>query len=145
MLRHGNAPDALIEILHIVQESFGYLSDSALQHVAKSLRVPLSKVYGVATFYHLFTLKPPAKHRCVICTGTACHIKGAAKLLTAVEQALDVKSGETTADGMISLEVVRCVGACDPAPLAMFDEETVGYLTESTAVEYVRRWTNHDS
>jgi bidirectional [NiFe] hydrogenase diaphorase subunit len=145
MRRHGYAPDALIETLHVVQESFGYLSDDVLRRVATALRVPLSKVYGVATFYHLFTLKPPAEHRCVVCTGTACHIKGAAKILAAVEHVLGIRPGETTPDGKVSLEVVRCVGACDPAPLAMFDDDTVGYLTPSTAVACIGRLTTRDS
>jgi bidirectional [NiFe] hydrogenase diaphorase subunit len=140
MRRHGYAPNALIETLHAVQESFGYLSQDALHRVALALRVPLSKVYGVATFYHLFSLKPPAPHRCVVCTGTACHVKGAAKILGAIEQAFGVQPGETTADGKVSLEIARCAGACDPAPLAMLDDELIGYLTPSTALETVRRW-----
>jgi bidirectional [NiFe] hydrogenase diaphorase subunit len=145
MRRHGYEPNALIETLHAVQEAFGYLSLDALHRVALALRVPLSKVYGVATFYHLFSLKPPAQHRCVVCTGTACHVKGATPILAAVEEALGVKPGETTADGKISLEVARCAGACDPAPLAMLDGEVSGYLTPSTAVETVRRWMHRDS
>jgi bidirectional [NiFe] hydrogenase diaphorase subunit len=145
MRRHGYAPDALIETLHAVEKSFGHLSLDSLHRVALALRVPLSKVYGVATFYHLFTLKPPAQHRCVVCTGTACHVKGAAKILTAVEEALGIRPGEATPDGKVSLEVARCAGACDPAPLAMLDGEVIGYLTPSTAVETVRRWMGRDS
>ena len=76
--RHGREPHALIETLHTVQECFGYLDETALRFVAGSLRVPLSRVYGAATFYHFFTLKPKGKHTCVVCTGTACYIKGAA-------------------------------------------------------------------
>src|SRR5262245_1483741 len=90
MRQHGYAPNALIETLHAVQEVFGYLSRDSLHRVALALRVPQSKVYGVATFYHLFTLKPPAPHRCVVCTGTACHVKGATKILAGVEEALGV-------------------------------------------------------
>src|SRR5438045_371611 len=81
MRRYGHAQDALIETLHTAQDSFGYLDAQSLQRVSAALHIPLSKVYGVATFYHLFSLNPPAQHRCVICTGTACHVKGATKLL----------------------------------------------------------------
>jgi len=82
--RYGREPHALIETLHTVQECFGYLDDTALKFVAGTLSLPLSKVYGAATFYHFFTLKPKGKHTCVVCTGTACYIKGAAGLLSAV-------------------------------------------------------------
>src|SRR5215475_12666584 len=84
MRRVGQNSRGLIESLHSVQESFGYLDETALRYVALSLRVPFSKVYGVSTFYHFFTLKPQGEHTCVVCTGTACYIKGAQKLLDAV-------------------------------------------------------------
>src|SRR5580765_3520349 len=96
MRRHGYAKSALIETLHSLQEAFGYLDDSALAFVARSLRVPLSKVFGVATFYSHFRLKPQGDHTCVVCLGTACYIKGGAKVLTAVEQRCFIKAGETT-------------------------------------------------
>src|SRR5689334_15701850 len=94
--RHGREPHALIETLHTVQESFGYLDETALRFVAGVLRVPLSRVYGAATFYHFFTLKPKGKHTCVVCTGTACYIKGAGALLNEVEKTYGIKPGETT-------------------------------------------------
>src|SRR4051812_8132950 len=86
MRRHGYDEDALIESLHTAQESFGYLDDSALKYVAAALHVPVSKVYGVATFYHFFTLRPPGEHSCVVCMGTACYIKGAQRLLDQFER-----------------------------------------------------------
>ena len=86
MRRHGHRPNALIETLHTVQEAFGFLDEDGLRYVALSLRAPLSRVYGAATFYHFFTLKPPGEHTCVVCTGTACYIKGAAALLDAVKR-----------------------------------------------------------
>src|SRR5256885_16041741 len=94
MRRHGYQPNALIETLHTVQETFGYLSKDALQYVGAALHVPPSQVYGVATFYPLFTLQPPATHNCIVCTGTACYIKGAAPILAAVEQMVGIKPGE---------------------------------------------------
>ena len=90
MRRQGQQSRGLIEVLHTVQEAFGYLDEQALRYVATSLRVPLSRAYGVATFYHFFTLKPAGEHTCVICMGTACYIKGAPQLLEAVERDLDV-------------------------------------------------------
>src|ERR1700760_3689925 len=94
--RHGREPHALIETLHTVQESFGYLDEAALRFVAYSLRVPLSRVYGVATFYHFFTLKPKGRHTCVVCTGTACYIKGSPALLKAGEESAHIQPGEKT-------------------------------------------------
>ncbi len=93
MRRNGYAGHALIETLHSVQDAFGYLDEPAMQWVAESLNLPLSKVYGVATFYHLFTLKPKGKHTCVICTGTACYIKGADKLVDALDGAISGEAG----------------------------------------------------
>ena len=98
MRRHGYAGNSLIETLHVAQESFAYLDEDALRFVASSLSLPLSKVYGVATFYHHFTLKPQGEHTCVVCMGTACYIKSAAQLLTALEQTYHVKAGQTTKD-----------------------------------------------
>src|SRR5579883_524770 len=111
MRKLGNHPRGLIETLHSVQEAFGYLDDLALRYVARGLRVPLSRAYGVATFYHFFTLKPPGKHACVVCLGTACHIKGAPQLLSTVERQLDIEDGATTPDGNVSLITAHCIGS----------------------------------
>lgn len=126
MRRNGFSRNALIETLHTVQSSFGYLDEPSLRYVALSLSVPLSAVYGVATFYHLFTLKPQGEHTCVVCTGTACYIKGAPHLLTQLRDHHHVASGETTADGKLSLLTARCIGACSMAPAIVFDGEMHG-------------------
>lgn len=126
MKRHHYRQDALIEVLHKAQESFGFLEPDVLEFVARGLKLPLSQVYGVATFYHLFSLKPSGKHTCVVCTGTACYIKGSDKILAALEDKLDVKVGETSADGEVSLMSARCVGACGGAPIVVFDGEVAG-------------------
>jgi bidirectional [NiFe] hydrogenase diaphorase subunit len=138
MRRHGHAPDALIETLHTVQECFGYLDKDALRYVAQSLRVALSQVYGAATFYHFFTLKPQGRHTCVVCTGTACYIKGAPILLSQLEKEFDVKAGETTADGSLSLLTARCLGSCSLAPAVVFDSEVVGRITSQEMVGKAR-------
>jgi coenzyme F420-reducing hydrogenase beta subunit len=131
MRRLGFQGSALIETLHSVQEAFGYLDKGNLQYVASSLRVPLSRVYGVATFYHFFTLKPKGKHVCVVCMGTACYIRGAQGLLANVEETAQTKRGETSSNGQISLLTARCLGSCGLAPNAVFDGEVVGKLTPS--------------
>ena len=126
--RYGREPHALIETLHTVQESFGYLDDTALRFVATTLRVPLSLVYGAATFYHFFTLKPQGKHTCVVCTGTACYIKGASALLEAIEITYGVKPGETTPDNQLSVLTARCLGSCGLAPAAVLDGAVHGKI-----------------
>ena len=97
-----------------------------MRFVATSLRVPLSRVYGVATFYHYFTLKPQGRHTCVICTGSACYIKGSSKNLAAIESTYNVKPGDTTKDGNLSLLTARCLGSCGLAPAGVFDGEVLG-------------------
>ncbi len=126
MRRNGNAGHALIETLHSVQQSFGYIDDDAMRYVAASLRLPLSKVYGVATFYHFFTLKPAGKHTCVVCMGTACYIKGAPQLLEHIKAEYDIKPGQTTEDGQLSVLQARCLGACGLAPAVVFDGQVAG-------------------
>lgn len=130
MRRNGYARNALIETLHTVQESFGFLDVESLHFVAESLRVPLSQVYGVSTFYHLFSLKPAGKHACVTCTGTACYIKGAPDLLKAIEEKYGILPEETTEDGNLSLLTARCVGSCGLGPVALIDGEVAGKLTK---------------
>ncbi|MFN4179179.1 MAG: bidirectional hydrogenase complex protein HoxE [Armatimonadota bacterium] len=144
MRRHGYQPHALIETLHTVQETFGYIDEDAMRFVAQSLRVPLSQVYGVVTFYHFFTLKPQGEHICVVCLGTACYIKGAPQLLEAVQQTYDIQPGETTKDGKLSLLTARCLGACGLAPVAVFDGQVVGKLTPEEALKQIRRWEQDD-
>src|SRR6266542_6344503 len=134
MKRQQYQPDALIEVLHKAQELFGYLSTDLLLHIAHSLRLPPSRVYGVATFYHFFSLAPHGEHTCVICLGTACYVKGAAGLLAAVEQEAHVKAGATTPDNRLSLITARCLGACGIAPAAVFDGAVAGHQTPETVL-----------
>ena len=140
MRRHGYQPNALIETLHTVQETFGYLEKKSLHFVAQALRVPLSRAYGVATFYHFFSLKPPGKHTCVVCVGTACYIRGARGLLNDIENVTGISPGETTADGQVSLVTARCLGSCGLAPNAVFDGEVAGKLTPTDAHKRVEKW-----
>ncbi len=145
MRKLGQQPRGLIETLHTVQEAFGYLDEQALRYVAHSLRVPLSRAYGVATFYHFFTLKPAGEHTCVVCMGTACYIKGAAQLLSAVEAELNVTPGQTTADGSVSLLTARCLGSCGLAPAVVYDQEVAGKVSPQSMREHLSKWTRHDA
>ena len=121
MKRQQHRQEALIEILHTAQDLFGCLEHDVLFYIAHHLRLPPSRVYGVATFYHFFTLKPKGKHTCVVCTGTACYVKRASQLLKAVEVATGVQPGETTPDGSLSLLTARCLGTCGLAPVVVMD------------------------
>ena len=121
MKRHQFRPDALIEVLHAAQQLFGYLELDLLLFIARHLKLPPSRVYGVATFYHLFTLKPTGKHTCVVCTGTACYVKGADRLLAVLKQQAGVGPGETTADGEFTLRAVECLGGCSTPTIVAVD------------------------
>lgn len=136
--RYQHSPDALIEILHKAQESFGYLEEEVLTYIARSLQLPLSRVYGVATFYHLFTLQPRGTHTCVVCLGTACHVKGSDRLVAALEGKLGIKIGETTADGQVSLIAARCLGACGIAPALVIDGKVSGKQTPQDALTKIK-------
>jgi bidirectional [NiFe] hydrogenase diaphorase subunit len=140
MRRHGYSRDALIETLHTVQQSFGFLDKQSLAFVAESLRVPLSRAYGVATFYHFFTMKPPGEHTCLVCMGTACYIKGAAQLLARAEKDLGVHAGETTPDAKVSLLTARCLGSCSVAPVIVFDGDLAGNVGPDQLQKQLSLW-----
>ena len=124
----GDRPAALIEALHAAQEAFGYLDENALHFVGDTLGVPHSRVYGVATFYSFFTLKPQGEHTCVVCTGTACYINGAKEILAGLERELHVKPKQTTPDNKLSILTARCLGACSLAPAVIVDGEVAGKI-----------------
>ena len=111
--------DALLEVLNTAQETFGYLSEELLIYISRHLNVPLSRVYGVATFYHMFTFSPLGEHNCIICTGTACHVKGSGRIVQALADAFEINAGETTPDGLLSLTTARCLGSCGLAPVVV--------------------------
>jgi bidirectional [NiFe] hydrogenase diaphorase subunit len=141
--KHQFKQDALIEVLHKAQELFGYLEDDLLLFVAYRLKLPPSRVYGVATFYHFFTLKPKGKHTCVVCLGTACYVKGSAKVLALIEEQAKIKAGETTPDGEFSLLTARCIGACGIAPAVVYDGTVTPRQTPEQALDKVKGWIAH--
>jgi len=114
---------ALISILHFAQEKYGYLSKEIMDHVSCETEIPTAEIFGVATFYSYFRLKPQGKHRLTVCMGTACYIRGAPKLIETIESLLDIKPGETSADGLFTLDQTRCIGACGLAPVVLVDEK----------------------
>ncbi|HOJ93000.1 MAG TPA: NADH-quinone oxidoreductase subunit NuoE [Dictyoglomaceae bacterium] len=128
LVQYSNTKGSLIMILHAIQEKFGYLPKEALEIVSDKLKVSLSEIYGIVTFYSFFRLEPQGKHVLRLCMGTACYVKGAADLLTVLEQ-LGLKEGKVTEDGFFSLDLVRCIGACSMAPAIMIDDEVYGKLT----------------
>lgn len=140
MKRHQHRADALIEILHTAQELFGYLDNDLLVHIARSLKLPPSRVYGVATFYHFFTLKPKGRHTCVVCMGTACYVKGGDRVLAAVEEFAQIKAGETTPGNEMSLMTARCIGACGIAPAVVYDGTVTARQTPETAINLLKGW-----
>lgn len=142
MRRQQFQPDALLEVLHAAQELYGFLAPEVLQHIGRSLKVPPSRVYGVATFYNHFTLKPKGEHTCTVCMGTACYVKGAGEILEGLKKEFGLAGEKTTTDdGKVSVVVARCIGACGIAPALVFDQEMVGGLDPGTAVARARRWT----
>ena len=125
---HKGQPGATMPVLQAAQEIFGYLPEEVQIMVAEGLEVPLSEVYGVASFYAQFTMNPKGKYQISVCLGTACYVKGAAAVLSAVEQKLGVAPGAITPDGKFSLDSCRCVGACGLAPVMMINEDVYGRL-----------------
>ena len=120
--------DALIEVLHAVQLRHGYLPKAALRQVALELQLPLSRVYGVASFYHLFQLQPPTVHRCSVCLGTACFVRGGEALLHRLSGLLGLAPDQRALNGRWGLERLSCVGACGQAPLLLIDDQVVDAL-----------------
>lgn len=130
MTRHNYSGSALIEVLHTAQGLYGFLTMPLLHTIARKLRLPPSRVLGVATFYHFFQLEPKGEHTFVVCTGTACYVAGARKLLDVLEHRC-AKAGGTSADGKVSVASARCIGCCGLAPALIEDGRIVGRVTEA--------------
>ncbi len=129
--------DALIEVLHTAQEAFGFLEEDLLIYVARQLKLPLSWVYGVATFYHFFSLQPQGEHNCIVCMGTACYVKRAAEIVAALQTVYQIEAGQTTPDGKLSIAAARCLGSCGLAPVLILDGEVRARETPESSVAAV--------
>lgn len=139
------AQDQLIEALHVAQDLYGHLSDPVLLHLARELKLPASRVYGVATFYHLFSFDPPGAHTCTVCTGTACFVKGADAIVQAVGATYRVAPGDTTEDGDLGLNTARCLGSCGLAPVMVLDGQVRGHQSVEDALELIARAVDESS
>ena len=130
--------DALIPILQEVQETQGYLSRDAITRIGRQLNLPASKIYGVATFYNQFRFQPLGQFHILLCRGTACHVKGSAKILEAFMRELKIQPGQTTRDGLFSLEVVACIGACGLAPVISVNGEFFAGVTTDKVKKIIK-------
>lgn len=141
---HKTQPGGLMPVLQEAQAIYGYLPIEVQQMIAEGMGVHLSEVYGVATFYSQFSLTPKGEHVISVCLGTACYVKGADKVLAAIEEELGIKSGECTPDGLFSIEACRCLGACGLAPVMTVDGEVYGKCTPESAVEVIRQYAQKE-
>lgn len=126
--KYADLPGATMVVLNNLQEKIGYLTKPMQEYIAAELRVPVSKVHGVVSFYSFFTTEPRGQHVIKFCIGTACYVGGAPQLIDKAKQVLGIEPGQTTSDGLVTLEVCRCVGACSAAPVVVIDEENYGRL-----------------
>ncbi|QAT16592.1 NADP-reducing hydrogenase HdnA [Candidatus Velamenicoccus archaeovorus] len=137
--KSGDHPESqLIAILHRAQELYGHLDQAVMDDIALTMNIPTAHIWGVATFYHYFNLKPKGKHSISVCLGTACYVKGAAQVLETVKKELKIDIGETTQDGMFTLTETRCLGTCGLAPVMMIDDKVYGALTPKKTVEIIQ-------
>jgi NADH-quinone oxidoreductase subunit E len=140
--------DSLIPLLQDIQEKHGYLSQNAIVQVGSHLKLPTSKIYGVATFYNQFRFEPLGRYHIQVCRGTACHVKGSATVLDVLRHELRIEPGQSTRDGLFSLEVVACIGACGLAPVICVNGEFFAEMTPPTTrtllEDYRERAEEHD-
>jgi NADH-quinone oxidoreductase subunit E/NADP-reducing hydrogenase subunit HndA len=140
VVQKEHAESYLIAVLHKTQELYGYLPEDVMDQVAEKMQIPTAHIWGVATFYHYFNLKPVGKHVISVCMGTACYVKGADKVLDALKEELGVQVGETTEDKLFTLQEARCLGACGIAPVIMIDDKIYGELDSKKTVSRINQY-----
>lgn len=138
--RYKNETHAIVAILQDIQEEFNYLPKEALVRVSKELNIPLSRILSVATFFKAFSLVPKGKHAISVCLGTACHVRGGARIMEKIEKELGIKRGESTKDFRFSLDEVRCLGCCGLAPVMMVGKDVHGKLSESKIIPILNQY-----
>jgi NADH:ubiquinone oxidoreductase subunit E len=143
--KYENNKEALVMILQDITGSYNYIPPQVLPYVARKLGVPLSQVFSVATFYKTFSLEPRGKYIVNVCTGTACHVRGANKILSTLSKELNINAGETTGDLMFSLEFVRCMGCCASGPVIRVNKDTHGGLDQDRAVHVIHEYRDDAS
>jgi len=139
-MKKPHSESNLIAVLHKLQNKLGYLPKEKLQAVAYLMNIPAAKVSGVATFYHYFSTKPPGKYVISVCLGTACHVKGSDKILERIQEELGIKIGETTSDGLFTLEGARCIGTCALAPVVKIGDDIHPKVTPAQIPEILETY-----
>lgn len=140
LLQYPEITGNLISVLHEIQSHYHYLPEDALRHLSKRTGVPITRLYSIATFYHLFSLTPKGRHQIHVCLGTACHVKGSQRVLDELKRKLQIDEGETTPDGEFSLDAVRCVGACSLAPVMVVDKDTHSNISSKKALDTLKKY-----
>lgn len=130
-------PDALIEILHTAQNAYGYLPMHVLKYITKALHLPPSRVFSTVTFYHFFSLKSKGEHTCLVCTGTACYVKGAQLILNEIGKQFSLKPGQVTSDNKLGIQVARCIGVCGLAPAVVLDDKVLANVNAEEIVNKI--------
>jgi NADP-reducing hydrogenase subunit HndA len=138
--RYKGQEGSMIPILHAIQQKLGYLPEDVQAYIAEKMEVPLSEIYGIVSFYALFSTQPKGKHKISVCMGTACYVRGSGLILDELEKQLGIRVGETTKDGLFTLEACRCLGACGLAPVLTVDEHVHGRLTTNDIVEVISKY-----
>jgi len=138
--KYGGRPEGLIEVLHKAQEAFGYLPKDVQAEIARGLNVPLTRVYGVVTFYNLFTMVPRGRHTINVCLGTSCYVRGGKRIMGMLKDLLKIEDGGTTEDRRFSLEVVRCVGACALSPVVTIDDDLYSHVAVTKIPEIISKY-----
>ena len=138
--RHPKDPSSIIQVMLDIQNELYYLPREILNYVSEYLNVPLSRTYNLATFYKAFSLKPKGKYPIAVCTGTACHVQGAVKIMEQIERELHIKEGETTADKKFSVESVRCLGCCGLAPVVTIGKNLHGRIPTSKVTKILKQY-----
>jgi NADH-quinone oxidoreductase subunit E/NADP-reducing hydrogenase subunit HndA len=134
------ADSYLIAVLHKAQELYGYLPSEVMDQIAEKMQIPTAHIWGVATFYHYFNLKPIGQHTISVCLGTACYVKGVEKILDTLKKELGIDIGQTTEDMLFTLQGARCLGACGIAPVIMIDDKIYGELDSKKTVEIINQY-----
>ncbi len=140
--KYDGKKEFLICILQDIQKVFEYLPRKALIHVSEKLGIPLIQVYGVATFFKTFSLTPRGGHTCTVCLGTACHVRGAEKVLDKVKRSLDIEVGETTKDMQFTLKTVNCLGACALGPMMVVDDDYHGHMAQNKVDNVLKKYSS---
>ena len=145
LLHYKNEPGALIPLLQSAQSAEGYIRESAIDEISETLGIPTADIYGVITFYSQFRTKPLGKYLIKVCDGTACHVNGSTSIISAIEDELQLSGGDTTDDGIFTLQRVACLGCCSLSPVIMINDDTHGRLTTKKVQQLIREYRKKEA